>query len=102
MGLDRLLRIEAQMSEPRFFRCSASWVRSTALRVVFTSNQNEKRAEIRASGIDAPFPAGWFEKVTISSVDSPDAAARSRSSNERSIRSNTATIDEVTRFSPCR
>jgi hypothetical protein len=40
--------------------------------------------------------------VTICSDDSPAAAARIVSSSDRSMRSKTASIDEVTRFSPCR
>jgi hypothetical protein len=61
-----------------------------------------KLAEMRASGTECPFPGGWLVKDTISRDDSPDAAANMVSSSDRSIRSNTASIDDVTRFSPCR
>jgi hypothetical protein len=39
---------------------------------------------------------------TICNDASPADAARIVSSSDRSMRSNTASIDDVTRFSPCR
>ena len=65
-------------------------------------NQYGEPRRIRASGTECPVPGGWFVKVTIASDDSPAAEARMVSRSERSIRSKTASIDDVTRFSPWR
>ncbi|WP_194956934.1 hypothetical protein [Nocardiopsis kunsanensis] len=59
-------------------------------------------AEIRASGT-VPFTdsvLGWLVKVTVSRVALPEALARISSTRDSPIRSKTASIDEVTRFSP--
>jgi hypothetical protein len=53
-------------------------------------------------GTERPLLEGWLVNVTICSDDSPALAARIASSSDRSMRSNTASIDDVTRFSPCR
>jgi len=57
---------------------------------------------MRPSGTEEPSPEGWLVKVTICSDDSPDAAASNASKSDRSTRSKTASIEDVTRFSPCR
>src|SRR6266581_4801023 len=57
---------------------------------------------MRASGTERPLLGGWLVNDTICNEDSPAAAARIVSSSDRSMRSNTASIDDVTRFSPWR
>src|SRR5437016_1475813 len=81
---------------------STSWAAPSARGVVLTSNQYANRAARRPSGTEWPCPAGWLLNDTICSDDSPEAAARTVSSKDRSMRSNTASIDDVTRFSPWR
>jgi hypothetical protein len=60
-----------------------------------------KLPDIDASGTE-PEPTAWLTNFTNGSAASPDAAPSKASNTAMSSRSNTASIEEVTRFSPCR
>ncbi len=61
-----------------------------------------KLAEMMASGIDPCPTADWLLNEHERREASPEAAASSRSTTRMSSRSNTASIDAVTGFSPWR